>query len=110
LGIRRVLLRHGVECLRHCSILPAEPSGPASQTKVKSAVVPTVRVLGPDHPDTSTVRNNLAQTFQSTGRLTEAIPLFEQLLSRREQELGSDHSLTWALRDFLAVMRVWRWK
>ena len=36
------------------------------------------RVLGADHPDTLTVRNNLAGAYKSAGRLAEAVELFER--------------------------------
>ena len=49
------------------------------------------RVLGPDHPDTLTTRNNLALAYQDAGRLDEAIGLHEQTLAARERVLGADH-------------------
>ena len=48
-------------------------------------------MLGADHPDTLTSRNNLAGAYQSAGRLDEAIPLYEQTLADRERVLGADH-------------------
>ena len=39
------------------------------------------RVLGPDHPDTLTSRNNLAIAYQDAGRTGEAITLHEQNLA-----------------------------
>jgi hypothetical protein len=33
------------------------------------------RILGPDHPDALTSRNNLAETYGAAGRAAEAIPL-----------------------------------
>jgi hypothetical protein len=38
-------------------------------------------VLGPDHPDTLTSRNNLAYAYQSAGNLAEAIPLYHDTLA-----------------------------
>ena len=49
------------------------------------------RVLGPDHPDTLTTRNNLAGAYDSAGRFGEAIELFEQVLADRVRVLGPDH-------------------
>ncbi|MEU2107157.1 FxSxx-COOH system tetratricopeptide repeat protein [Nocardia sp. NPDC019255] len=60
------------------------------------------RVLGTDHPDTLTARNNLAGAYQSAGRLTEAIPLYEQTLADRERILGLDHPDTLTARNNLA--------
>ncbi|WP_425546828.1 tetratricopeptide repeat protein [Actinosynnema pretiosum] len=32
------------------------------------------RILGPDHPDTLTARNNLAYAYKAAGNLTQASP------------------------------------
>ena len=59
-------------------------------------------VLGPDHPDTLTTRNNLASAYDSAGRFGEAIELFEQVLGERERLLGADHPDTLTTRNNLA--------
>ena len=59
-------------------------------------------VLGPDHPDTLSVRNNLAVAYDSVGRFGEAIELFEQVLDERERLLGADHPDTLNTRSNLA--------
>jgi tetratricopeptide (TPR) repeat protein len=41
------------------------------------------RVLGPDHPDTVTSINNLADAYQAGGDLGRAVPLYEQALADR---------------------------
>ena len=61
------------------------------------------RVLGLDHPDTLTSRNNLAYAYQSAGDLTRAIPLYEQTLTDRERVLGPDHPDTLTSRNNLAA-------
>ena len=61
------------------------------------------RVLGADHPETLSSRNNLAYAYQDGGPLAEAIPLFEQTLADRERVLGADHPDTLASRNNLAV-------
>ncbi len=61
------------------------------------------RVLGPDHPDTLSSRNNLALAYQEAGRTDEAIPLHEQALAADERVLGPDHPNTLASRDNLAL-------
>ena len=61
-----------------------------------------IRVLGEDHPDTLTSRNNLAGAYLSAGRITEAIALFEQVLPDRIRVLGEDHPDTLASRNNLA--------
>jgi hypothetical protein len=43
------------------------------------------RVLGTDHPDTLTTRNNLALAYREAGRTAEAIALHEQTLADRER-------------------------
>ena len=60
------------------------------------------RVLGPDHPDTLTIRNNLAGAYKSAGRLGEAIELYEQVLADRVRVLGPDHPDTLTVRNNLA--------
>jgi tetratricopeptide repeat protein len=49
------------------------------------------RLLGPDHPDTLTSRNNLAAAYRAAGRYAEAIRLHEQTLADRVWLLGPDH-------------------
>ena len=61
-----------------------------------------MRVLGADHPQTLTSRNNLAYAYQSAGRLGEAIPLYEQVLADRTRVLGPDHPDTLTSRNNLA--------
>ncbi|MFF0768532.1 tetratricopeptide repeat protein [Nonomuraea wenchangensis] len=60
------------------------------------------RVLGGDHPDSLTSRNNLASAYQSAGDLGRAIPLYEQTLADSERVLGGDHPDTLASRNNLA--------
>ncbi len=60
-------------------------------------------VLGPDHPDTLGVRNNLAGAYRSAGRLAEAIELYEQVLDECKRLLGTDHPDTLTVRNNLAV-------
>ena len=59
-------------------------------------------VLGPDHPYTLTVRNDLASAYYSAGRFGEAIELFERVLAEHERVLGPDHPDTLTTRDNLA--------
>ena len=56
----------------------------------------------PDHPDTLASRNNLAGAYREAGRLTEAIALYEQVLTDRTRVLGEDHPDTLASRNDLA--------
>jgi tetratricopeptide (TPR) repeat protein len=52
------------------------------------------RVLGPDHPDTATGLNNLAELLWTQGELTLARALYERAIAIRERILGPDHSDT----------------
>ena len=59
-------------------------------------------VLGPDHPDTLTVRNNLVCAYDSVGRFAEAIDAWEELLRDCQRVLGPDHPYTLNVRNNLA--------
>jgi len=61
------------------------------------------RVLGADHPDTLTSRNNLANAYHDAGRAAEAITLHEQTLAARERILRADHPDTLQSRNNLAI-------
>jgi Tetratricopeptide repeat len=63
------------------------------------------RVLGGEHPDTLTSRNNLAYAYASAGRLAEAIALLERTLTDRERVLGGEHPDTLTTRNNLAYAR-----
>ena len=68
-----------------------------------SAAVEVIEdVLGPDHPDTLTVRNNLALAYDSVGRFGEAIDAWEKLLLDCQRVLGPDHPDTLTVRNNLA--------
>jgi hypothetical protein len=47
--------------------------------------------LGADHPDTLTSMNNLAYTWNSMGKETEAIDLIQRCIRLSEIKLGVDH-------------------
>lgn len=63
----------------------------------------SLRLLGADHPNTLSSRNNLAGAYESAGRLTEAVALFEQVVTDRLRVLGPDHPNTLAARNNLAA-------
>jgi tetratricopeptide (TPR) repeat protein len=60
------------------------------------------RLLGPDDPDTIRARNDLARAYRETGRVADAVPLVEQVLSARERLFGADDPRTLASRNNLA--------
>ena len=60
------------------------------------------RLLGPDHPDTLTSRNHLANAYRAAGRTAEAISLFEQVLAAFERVRGPNDPDTLTSRNDLA--------
>ncbi|MDU5163040.1 MAG: tetratricopeptide repeat protein, partial [Actinomyces sp.] len=64
-----------------------------------------IRVLGEDHPDTLSSRNNLAGAYHAMGRLEEATTLFEQVTKDCARILGEDHALTKTVRENLEAAR-----
>ena len=59
-------------------------------------------VLGPDHPDTLTTRNNIALWTGNAGEPAAARDLFRALLPDMERVLGPDHPVTNATRAWIA--------
>ena len=80
----------------------AELGAPQAAVALSDAVTHLSKILGPDHPDTLTSRNNLAGAYESAGRLDEAVTLFEQVLADRTHIFGLDHPDTLAARNNLA--------
>ena len=69
---------------------------------LQRALADRQRLLGENHPDTLTCRDNLAGTYRAAGDLSRAIPLAEQALADRQQVLGQDHPQTLTSRNNLA--------
>ncbi|MET9963036.1 tetratricopeptide repeat protein [Streptomyces sp. NPDC006326] len=61
------------------------------------------RMLGPEHPDTLTSRNDLACALDGTGEHAEAVGLLRQTLNDRTRVLGPEHPHTLASRDSLGL-------
>ncbi len=59
------------------------------------------RVLGPDHADTLARSANLASAYYSVGRLTDALTLLRDTMSRCERVLPPGDPLTVAVRESL---------
>jgi tetratricopeptide (TPR) repeat protein len=59
--------------------------------------------LGPDHPDTLSSRDSLAEGYVRAGRTAAAIALAEQTLRLRESSQGPDHPDTLSSRINLAA-------
>lgn len=77
-----------------------QPARPVPAAADRSADLE--RILGAEHPDTLTTRHNLASAHQDTGRVTEAIAIYEPLLAQRERILGAEHPDTMATHHNLA--------
>jgi tetratricopeptide (TPR) repeat protein len=60
------------------------------------------RLLGPEHPDTVRARSDLARAYHQAGRVADAVPLVEQVLTAREQLFGAEHARTLTARNNLA--------
>ena len=60
------------------------------------------RLLGQDHPHTLGAAHNLADAYQTVGRLDQAIPLFEQTLTDRQRLLSLEHLDTLCSANSLA--------
>ncbi|MEV7395297.1 tetratricopeptide repeat protein, partial [Streptomyces sp. NPDC091215] len=61
-----------------------------------------LRVLGPDHPDTLTTRNNLAYWRGEAGDPVGAATAFAELLDDHMRVLGPGHPDTLSTRNNLA--------
>ncbi|NKY41675.1 tetratricopeptide repeat protein, partial [Cellulomonas septica] len=61
------------------------------------------RLLGRDHPDTLTSRNDMAPFHRDARRLDRTLPLLEATLRDAERALGPDHPVTLTSRGNLAL-------
>jgi len=59
--------------------------------------------LGPDHPDTLTSMNNLANSYTALGRHADALKLREETLTLLKAKLGPDHPDTLTSMNNLAT-------
>ena len=55
------------------------------------AIEVSLKKNGPDHPDTATSLNNLAELYSTQGKYDLAEPLYKRALAIREKALGPDH-------------------
>ncbi len=69
---------------------------------LEKAVVTRERLLGEDHPDTLTSRNNLALTYHVAGQVNKALPLYEANLQAMTAKMGPNHPETLISRNNLA--------
>jgi tetratricopeptide (TPR) repeat protein len=62
----------------------------------------SIRVLGPEHPQTFRCRDGLASAYEAAGRLANAIGVHQRTLAERQRVLGKDHPDTLASCGYLA--------
>ena len=79
-----------------------EPGNAEALQMARMASDGLVRAVGPDHPESNTAREFLAQIEFSVGRATEAIALLKESLKWRQAMQGSDQPHTLAVASNLA--------
>jgi len=62
------------------------------------------KALGPEHPDTAGILNNLALLLHEQGDLAGVLPLYERALAVREKALGPEHPATASSLNNLAAL------
>ncbi|WJK33339.1 FxSxx-COOH system tetratricopeptide repeat protein [Solwaraspora sp. WMMA2065] len=77
----------------------------AAATAFEELLADSVRVLGPDHPDTLTTRSNVASWRGRAGDAVGAAAAFEGLLADSVRVLGPDHPDTLRARSNVASWR-----
>ena len=90
--------------IRHHGAAALGESGNTNKaiTACEALLADQLPVLGADHPDTLTTRNNLACWLGEAGRVDEAVSAFEALLADQLPVLGADHPDTLTTRNNLA--------
>ena len=76
----------------------------AALVKAKSAVALSERGLGPEHPDTGTSLNNLAEVHRVMGAYDKALPLNQRALAIAEKVQGPEHPYTGTRLNNLAAL------
>ncbi|MDG4764329.1 tetratricopeptide repeat protein [Solwaraspora sp. WMMD406] len=101
------LLRPGVHSLLFQAINSLGNTGQVESAVAAFAELLTdsLRVLGPDHPDTLTTRSNVAGWRGRAGDAAGAVTTFEELLTDSLRVLGPDHPDTLTTRNNLAGWR-----
>jgi Flp pilus assembly protein TadD len=81
-----------------------QDAGAFAQARVlhQRVLAADIRLLGPDHPDTLTSRNNLANATFGMGDHAEAVRLLRRSIHDRTRVLGLDHPDTLTSRNDLA--------
>ena len=77
----------------------------AEAAETRDVIADSVRVMGPDHPDTLQVRRSLARSLRDAGRHDEAIALLEQVIADSVRVMGPDHPETLQVRgDYASAL------
>src|SRR5262249_31986166 len=77
----------------------------AAESLYKQALAIHKKVLGPEHPRTSTTLNNLGFLYFKQGRYYDAEPLYQKSLAINEKVLGPEHPRTAITRRNLADLQ-----
>jgi serine/threonine protein kinase/tetratricopeptide (TPR) repeat protein len=76
---------------------------PLAIPQLERAQLLRATTLGPDHPDTLAVQNELALAYWGNGQLSRVIPLIERTLVAQRARLGPDHPGAIISQNDLAV-------
>jgi tetratricopeptide (TPR) repeat protein len=88
---------------RTADFLNRQGCPPHTITYLRRAIATFERVLGPEHPDTLTARDNLVRAYSLRGDYLRAVELGERTLADRERVLGPEHPDTLTSRNRLAI-------
>jgi len=64
----------------------------------------SLRVLGPEDPQTLAAAVSLAGAYYSVGRISDASSLYEEVIERGEQSLPHGHPLVQSARESLSAI------
>jgi hypothetical protein len=84
--------------------LSAAERARAHRAELERVVAVREEALGPEHPDTASSLDLLAELLYSRGDLAEARALYERVLSIREKALGPDDAITAKSLNDLALL------
>jgi tetratricopeptide (TPR) repeat protein len=83
-------------------VLADQGHSPEAEAILRDVVSVREQVIGPEHPDTLTSRNNLANALDAQGKYAEAEAEHRAVLKLREKVLGPEHPDTLRSRSNLA--------
>ena len=81
--------------------MAAQGHSAAAETEYRQVLDTTLRVLGPDHPDTLATRHEIARMMAAQGHPADAETEFRQVLDTKRRVLGPDHPSTVITADVL---------